>query len=247
MGAAADLRLWREAHRTAWETFLITVAATHFRRKSLSPFSVEKLDASMQGGFAHESQNTPGEDTQFELYVAASLILGGLEVTRGEPDLRMRYGYEWIGIAAKRVRSDASSQLQKHIKKALEQIRRSGLRGFVALNLDRRFRDIDPELPEDQVFQAFRDRFDLADEARDAFEHDPYALGYLAFGYHTLWRPPDPERSRPRLVFFTPRRWRTWARDPGEHLLFRDLYSGWADRLDTRMDLLTEATWSGML
>jgi hypothetical protein len=246
LGSIADLHSLASAHRTAWETFLITVAATECLGRSYTPFSVAKLEECMLGGISTESQNSPGEDTQFELYVAACLVLGGLDVREGEPDLQFLYGYEWVGIAAKRVRSSASSQLRKHIKKAIEQIRRSNMRGFVAVNLDQRFNDIDAASVEADLSQVLADRFDSVIRAGPPLGSSPMALGYLAFGYFTYWHQPDPSTS-PKLQFFTPRRWHAWARDPGEELLFRDLHAGWSQRLDTRMDLLSDAAWNGRL
>ena len=61
----------------------------------------------MGGGEVFEGEHR-ARDAQFELYVPALLALAGAEVRRGEPDARFRYGYELVGVAAKRIRSAES-------------------------------------------------------------------------------------------------------------------------------------------
>jgi hypothetical protein len=78
-------------------------------------------------------QHSEGRDAQFELFVAAVCQSAGLvPVTLEEPDVRCTFKGETFGIAAKRIKS--IDQLEKHLKKAAEQIQKSELLGFIALD-----------------------------------------------------------------------------------------------------------------
>lgn len=80
-------------------------------------------------------QNTPGRDTQFELYLAAVCLAAGLDsVTLEEPpDITCSADGLKFGIAAKRLKT--LNNLEEHIKKGADQVRRSGCAGIVALDL----------------------------------------------------------------------------------------------------------------
>lgn len=77
-----------EAHRLAWETFFITVAAVEDRRNSVSPFTPEALQVMMAGDLIEEGRDGLPRNIQFELFVAATLRLPGASVMGGEPDFR---------------------------------------------------------------------------------------------------------------------------------------------------------------
>src|SRR4051812_25020017 len=141
------------AHRTAWETYLIAVAANARRnRKAEDLFTRDRLSLMMKGSPRGDEKDTLARDTQFELYLGAILQLGGAEVHGGEPDLRFLYGLEMVGIAAKRISSAAAKQVRVHVTKAVEQIQRAKVRGFVAINIDKQFQEITLTQPTESLF-----------------------------------------------------------------------------------------------
>lgn len=72
-------------------------------------------------------------DLQFQLYLAAVLHRAGLTVVNEEPDIGVNIGCRRFAIAVKRVRSP--KKLLVRVKEGIEQIRRSGRQGWVALDL----------------------------------------------------------------------------------------------------------------
>jgi hypothetical protein len=79
--------------------------------------------------------NTVARDIQFQLYVTARLAHSGFPLKLHEPDLVFAYEGSEYGIAAKRISS--AKQLKRRIKEAVNQLEKAGLKGFIALSLDR--------------------------------------------------------------------------------------------------------------
>jgi len=81
-------------------------------------------------------QDSPGRDHQFELYLAAICQKAGLvPVDYEEPDITCFVEGTKFGIAAKRLKSRHTSQLEKHVRKGAAQLKQQGLPGIVALDL----------------------------------------------------------------------------------------------------------------
>ncbi len=94
--------------------------------------SVEKLlkDAPLpqEGG-----ASTNGRDTQFELYVAAVCLRGGMApVDYHEPDVACTVAGRRFGIAAKRIKS--LGRFEERVKEGANQTRRAGVPGVVAID-----------------------------------------------------------------------------------------------------------------
>ncbi len=80
------------------------------------------------------NSNSPGRDTQFELYLAAIALRGGmLPVEYDEPDVTCNVEGVRFGIAAKRLKS--LDRFERRVKEGADQIRRAGFPGIVALDL----------------------------------------------------------------------------------------------------------------
>lgn len=79
--------------------------------------------------------NTLARDRQFELYMAALFTHSGFKVELIEPDLKFEHDGIYYGIAAKRISS--ARQIEKRIKEARLQLSKAGLRGLIALSVDR--------------------------------------------------------------------------------------------------------------
>lgn len=80
------------------------------------------------------NSNSPGRDTQFELYLAAIALRGGMmPVEYDEPDVTCNVEGVRFGIAAKRLKS--LERFERRVKEGARQIRGAGLPGIIALDL----------------------------------------------------------------------------------------------------------------
>lgn len=74
-----------------------------------------------------------GRDAQFEVFVAAVCQNAGmLPLSREEPDVTCHAGTIKFGIAAKRIKN--VTNLEKHVRKAADQIKKAGFPGIIALD-----------------------------------------------------------------------------------------------------------------
>lgn len=82
----------------------------------------------------HEDRSqSKGRDAQFELFVAAICQKAGMHpVSREEPDVICHVGGIKFGIAAKRIKN--VTRLEKHVRKAADQIKIAKLPGIIALD-----------------------------------------------------------------------------------------------------------------
>lgn len=232
----AQLSRIQAGYRTAWETFLITFARWEARRDRWHPFTKEKLSALLGGPDVIEGRKTIARDTQFELYIAANLRLGGVEVRGGEPDVRFKLGYERFGIAAKRISSADLGQLRRHATKAAHQIETTGRRGFIAINLDSRFAATRVEQERSVLLGEFDAVFDSVNELLPELTELPHVAGVMVFGYATEWVFSD--QHLPRILIAAPFRWLGWSNDPAERLLFDEFMRRWRSGLEQHVALL---------
>jgi hypothetical protein len=226
------------AHRTAWEFFLVMFARS-LSEPFASPFTRDRLAAFLQG---MEVEVTPGNTTprnlQFEAYVAAILILGGAEVTHAEPpDLQLLFGRERVGLAVKRVTSLNQRTLEQRVDEAVDQIRKSGLRGFVVLNLDSRFTDIDPEVHRPLLLDEYDRRFDELYELAQKCARVPEVLGIMSHGYAARWdMSVKSPHGLPSLRKSVPMRWVAFGDTEEDRDLFEEFSHAWTSRLTNRFD-----------
>lgn len=240
----AELRRIEAAHRTMWETFLISVAADRMRHNPTTPFTVPKLQEMMGGGVLDDDKDVEPRNTQFELYIGALLHLAGLSVYRGEPDIRFDDGQSTVGVAAKRIRSGREDQIAKHVKKARDQIVAANLQGWIALNFDKRFVDVDPLDEEDELLAEFDRVFNQANAALVEVHEDRNVLGFMIFGYCSNWRETGDSRS---LHAAYPSRWVRWTNsslDAERFAFFADL---WHARIASRLEALASPGFEGQL
>lgn len=226
------------AHRTAWETVIICVAAFRYRRRSTTtPFTCERLHALMDGAETYGTERSHARDIQFELFIAAQLVLGSLDVFDGEPDLQFRYGPERVGVAAKRLASLEPSQVRRNIKKAADQIAASGMRGWIALNLDSKFYGVPVHGRRQDLLKRFAAAFDSVNPIAAEFTVRKDVLGVLAYGHLSGWR--TRRAARPELIIRAPFRWLCWEGDePGATLLFDDFSRGWRPRVSSAIEAI---------
>jgi hypothetical protein len=102
--------------------------------------------------------NTLARNRQFELYMAALFAHSGFSIELKEPDLKFEHQGTYYGIAAKRISS--AKQIKKRVQEARSQLSRAGLRGLIALSVDRL---LAPEIP--RVVASSETALDLAGES----------------------------------------------------------------------------------
>ena len=185
-GNLTRLRLIEAAHRTAWEVSLIAYAR-YVATRGANPFPDDRLQVMMRGAELPERFGTQARDAQFEMYVGAMLRLGGADVRQGEPDLRLLFGPERVGIAAKRVSSCEPTQMRRHLNKAADQILAADMRGFIAINLDSRFLEMALPRSEPDRIAAFEGIFDELASYEEALRQQQHVLGLMVYGYLAEW------------------------------------------------------------
>lgn len=175
-----------EAMRALWEALFIMHAI--ITRRQVQAFPRSSLRYLLKGALVSRGEsNSEAANRRFELYVTAALVLSGVEVMAVEPDLKMRYYDEYLGIAAKRVHVISTSGLFEHLKDGAGQIANQGMRGMLALSLDPWLDSLntngDPE--------AVGESFNLAvAEVHRLFERlgdRPAAIGAMLFGTRLGW------------------------------------------------------------
>ncbi|WP_420449896.1 hypothetical protein [Candidatus Palauibacter sp.] len=96
-----------DAAKRVAEDLVLIVSAAYGCRRPDTPFSHDKLKRMLDDALVPSRRRSPGRDWQFELLLAAMFHLGGAEVMAGEPDFRITYRGETIGVA-----SEADHQLE---------------------------------------------------------------------------------------------------------------------------------------
>ena len=84
------------------------------------------------GGIKPSAKADAARDAQLELLVGAALKAAGAEVVFDEPDARATWEGHALAVAAKRVSS--VEKLEKNVRKARNQIARTGLPGLIAVD-----------------------------------------------------------------------------------------------------------------
>lgn len=232
------MALLREQHRTAWETFLIGYGTYLCRRRRYSPFTREKLQELIGGSELPDPRKTISRDTQFELYVATMLALGGLEVRPGEPDLVFGYGVENVGIAVKRIVGASARTIAGRVESAVTQIRGSGRRGFVAVQLDRPLAPLRARGPRSRLLQEYARAFDDVTDALRPFAGDNEVLGAMVYGYAAEWQMPGRSKRLPQLRSAMPFRWMGLADDGAQKMFFDDFTRRWQGGAHAHLDFL---------
>jgi hypothetical protein len=225
-----------QAHdRTARDLFTIVYVAGEDRRNPDTPFTPAKLSACLYGPDLDEGRDGESRNTQFELITAATLRLGGAAVFQGKPDLQAEVAGQRVGIEAKRVRSLRDDQFERNVDDAVGQIESSGLPGYLAFNVDRYFRNVDPRLAEEELLTQFGAVFDSLRYRRA--DYHPMVLGAILFGWGRVLSA-RPGGALPLLTIVSPVRWERWANDAETAARFNEFVTQWHDRVQRNMSFL---------
>jgi hypothetical protein len=192
-------------HRTAWELFLIVFASTQCEFKN-SPFDKQRLEQVVRGPDVKEGRDRSSRNIEFELIVAARLCLGGIETWGAEPDLQFDFRTERVGIAVKRVTSEKITQVESALKKGIDQIHRSGLRGIIAINLEHRLEGVPVTATIEQLLAIAEEKFQTVPMLHRHYIHDNKVRGILLSSNAPRLNPAIADNGLPVLDFSVP--WR---------------------------------------
>ena len=170
-----------EAQWTIMEHYVVA-RATNRASGRLSQEHRAKLEMMLSGAATTDVDANPlARNIQFELYIGATLAMGGARVTIEEPDLALEFLGERVGVAAKRVRS--VSQLGRRVDDAVDQIKRSGRAGFVAVNVDVLVKNTGAPSAVIRLDERLEPLAAMDAKLRQA----PEVLGSMVFGHDTCW------------------------------------------------------------
>ena len=222
-----------ESTQTCFEHYLIA-RSTGTSSGKLLPELERKLEESLTGAeVAEDEVNSPGRDTQFELFVRAFLVMGGVSVWIAEPDLRFQYNGREVGLAAKRVKGP--KKLRRRFKDAVDQIEGTGHSGFVAVNADLLVRCLGSEGNAAELGARFQDRLDALKRIDEEFVSRPLVMGRLVFGTDAIWHLGE---GQPTLEFRSFRQYYVYAKSDQEVEAAERFFSALSARIDKRMQRL---------
>jgi len=222
-----------ECTQTCFEHYLIA-RSTGTSSGNLPPEMVRKLEESLTGAdVADEEVNSPGRDTQFELFVHALLVMGDVPVCIAEPDLKFLYNGQEVGVAAKRVKR--LRRLRRRFNDAVDQIVQSDHRGFVAVNADLLIRDLGSKLNADELVARSEDRPVAFKGIDEDFVSHPLVMGRLVFATDAIW---DLGNERPTLEVRSFRDYRVYARSEEEARAGDQFFSPLMARIGQRLTQL---------
>jgi hypothetical protein len=121
-------------HRTLHYRIDVRMLRTILRQLSDDPAFRPLLRELLSGPEQRQAmEKSSSRDIQFQLYVAAVLRRARFEVRNQEPDVGVIVGHHRLAVACKRIRSP--KKLVTRVKEGIQQIKRTGLQGWVALDL----------------------------------------------------------------------------------------------------------------
>ena len=193
----------------------------------LDPKRIAMLETMLSGAATENADANPtARNTQFELYAAATLVMGDVPSHFDEPDFRVDYLGTEIGVAAKRVRS--VKQLGKRTKEAVDQIRRSGIPGIVALNVDVLMKAVGPDVTNDIPLNERLTALDEVDATLGQYEE---VVGALVFARDTVW---DFRGERPSVGIASTHRFTTYPRTPEQRYQGEEFWQRARAKIDER-------------
>jgi len=203
-----------QSHRTVLEFYVISTAL-----HAIPGGWHDRLALAMGGeDIPDEDRSSMPRDAQFELLIISLVHHAGiLDIEAAEPDIRVKAGDKWIGIAAKRVTSRA--KLRKRLSHASNQIQRqyeSGVEfGLIAINVDAAIDFVSHELGIARARAEFNSIAKASEEFIQSrpgkervpgiqtfstlFDWQPSGVGLalgLEFLTHSRWTLPESEASQ---------------------------------------------------
>ena len=161
-------------------------------RRSLSiqghPFTQSRLQLLVEGPL----ETKPGTfddaaNRRFETVIASLMALGGIGVSAGEPDWRIRYFDEQLGVAVKRLNATTTMAAAKLIRKGAHQIRHQGMRGIVVLNVEHLINELPGNLSAAEYGECFNAKLVELHEYMDTMVRYPAVIAVLLTGIVGRW------------------------------------------------------------
>ncbi len=219
-----------EAQWTIVEQYIVVRALGKTGRK-VRPTQLAKLETMLSGaGTEDEDRNPLARNTQFELYVGATLEMGNVATQLAEPDLRADYLGMDVGIAAKRVRSP--KQLLKRAKEAVKQIKSSGVPGIVALNVDVLLKASGADVTNTKLLD---ERLAALKEVDELLSRHEEVVGSLVFARDTVWQFGG---EKPAVGIAITHRFRIYPRTEEQKERGEEFWRRARERIDERIENL---------
>ena len=226
----ATLQRITEAHWTILEQYIIARSLGRPGRR-LSHAQLAKLEAMLSGADTEDDDRNPfARNTQFELYAGAILIMGDVKTWLAEPDSRFDYLGLEVGLAAKRIRSP--KQLIKRAKEAVQQIKASGILGFVAMNVDVLVKAVGSDPTGSHLLD---ERLVAINEVDGLLSQHEEVVGSLIFARDAYWQF---GADRPAISVSSTHRFAVYSQSPAEKTRGERFWSGARRRIDERLQNL---------
>lgn len=209
-----------DAHRTIYEQYIISCYVMSLSAR-IDDCLKRKIERMLVGpDLEKDERDEDARSIQFELYVAAVLALGGAIINLGEPDLLLSLGDECVGVAVKRLRKH--KKLMPRIKGAQDQIKKSGRRGFIAVNLDIFYRNLFPQaIGIDGCLSDFEQKITTILKLEDKLEYNPDVIGLLIFVTNLGW---SFQSLCPMLNLFFLHRFIGFSNNPKEQAFYESFF-----------------------
>lgn len=221
-----------EATRTIYELYWVS-RALGTAQAPVAGVLREKLALVLTGPNVPDDEtdgSIVARSTQFELFVGGWLAAGGIRVRLAEPDLLMEFNGEWIGVAAKRVKS--RKKLVQRTKDAVKQVEGTTETGMVALNVDRLLGNV--KLSRDSQARGAQFEAEVPElaAALTFVESRPRIKALLVLGFSYKW---IEEGGTPRLDMTAFYKWQFFPNDDAEHAYVESFQADFVRLLGQRL------------
>ena len=224
-----------EAQLVIKQHYLIARSMSN-RKGEIDPQRQKMLEVMLGGRDVEDGEkNQIARNTQFELWIASLLTMGGAKVNLAEPDVRLLHEGRDVGIAVKRLASPRIEALIERVKEAESQIRAHGGDGFVAVNVDsivKRRDQIDELTAERKQYERFSKK---AVELNGSVRVGESLLGLLYFGTTVEWFYGD---TRPQFRLYNFHSARTIDDGSGESRMWKNCFHDVFTLMNERLQAL---------
>ncbi|OWA33538.1 hypothetical protein B9G55_19440 [Saccharibacillus sp. O16] len=128
-----------QGYKDYWE--LITIANSESILLCTNNAVRKEIQLIFSGNIIESDKNTTPWNYQFQYYLSSMFERSGLEVELEEPDFTFSFKGKKYSVAAKRLNGRGS--IERNIRAAESQIKNTDQYGFIALSLDKIYKDMD--------------------------------------------------------------------------------------------------------
>ena len=164
-------------------------------------FTNDRLRSLVKGALQSGASDAAA-NRRFEAFFAALLVTGGFTVQSAEPDWRIQYFDETLGIAVKRLNASTTDAAQNLLRNGARQIKRQSLRGIVVLNVERLIHELPGGLDAAEYGVLFNEKLRGLQEQFDHLARYPSLIALVLTGLAARWT--FPIRATAGLLWSTP-------------------------------------------